>query len=350
MECKSYFAQKHFCPGHSLMEKNDLQLRLFRKIKEKLVQNISLADELADILQISNDSAYRRIRGEKELSLPEAEKLCAHFRISLDQLMNIESAGIIFSGKPVDPVTFSFVQYLEELVMQLTIIRKYNGVIYYEAKDILPFHHYQFPELADFKYFFWMKTILNYPEFHKKCFEDFVTEDRIREAGNQIISVYSEISSVEIWNAENLYSSIRQIEFCTQSGIIKNKTTADNLYRQLAMLLNHLEEQAVTGQKFVYGNSPAAQKNNFQLFCNETFFGHNTLLVEIQGKTRAFLNYGVLNYLETEDEKFCKYIKNSMENTMHKSSLISSVNEKERSRFFGKLHRQIEYSANGKGN
>ena len=43
----------------------DIQLVLFQKIRDQLSDHVSMVDEIADILGISNDSAYRRIRGEK---------------------------------------------------------------------------------------------------------------------------------------------------------------------------------------------------------------------------------------------------------------------------------------------
>ena len=51
------------------------QQLLFQQIRDKLPPHISLVDEMEDLLEISQDSAYRRIRGEKELSFGEMQKL-----------------------------------------------------------------------------------------------------------------------------------------------------------------------------------------------------------------------------------------------------------------------------------
>ena len=50
-------------------EKEPAQILLMQRIKEALPKNISLVDELADLLKISNDSAYRRMRGQTDLSV-----------------------------------------------------------------------------------------------------------------------------------------------------------------------------------------------------------------------------------------------------------------------------------------
>ena len=51
------------------MDTSNIQVLLFQHIKQALPAHVSMVDEIADLLHISNDSAYRRIRGEKEISL-----------------------------------------------------------------------------------------------------------------------------------------------------------------------------------------------------------------------------------------------------------------------------------------
>ena len=60
------------------METNNSQLRFFQFIKSKVSANIAFVDEIADLLSISNDSAYRRIRADKPISFDDLQKLCLH--------------------------------------------------------------------------------------------------------------------------------------------------------------------------------------------------------------------------------------------------------------------------------
>ncbi|MCK4677786.1 MAG: hypothetical protein KAT48_06625 [Bacteroidales bacterium] len=43
----------------------ELQIEFFRQIKTNIPSNLSLVDKVADILDISTDSSYRRIGGQK---------------------------------------------------------------------------------------------------------------------------------------------------------------------------------------------------------------------------------------------------------------------------------------------
>ena len=72
------------------MTTGELQQNLFKLIKSKVAEDIPLAEEIAALLNISTDSVYRRIRGEKTLSIDELQTLCVHYKVSLDQLMEIQ--------------------------------------------------------------------------------------------------------------------------------------------------------------------------------------------------------------------------------------------------------------------
>src|SRR4051812_12477307 len=77
--------------GNYCMHEAQLQEYLFQRVKEKLPATTSLADAVAETLFISNDSAYRRIRGETPLVLEEARTLCNRFSISFDEVLHSKS-------------------------------------------------------------------------------------------------------------------------------------------------------------------------------------------------------------------------------------------------------------------
>src|SRR5207253_950661 len=56
---------------YGFMNSADLQQVFFTKLKNVIPANISMVDEIADILDIGYDSVYRRIRGEKPITLGE---------------------------------------------------------------------------------------------------------------------------------------------------------------------------------------------------------------------------------------------------------------------------------------
>ncbi|MCK4639369.1 MAG: hypothetical protein KAT33_08115, partial [Bacteroidales bacterium] len=59
----------------------ETQEHLFQQIRESLPTHLSLVDEISELLRMSYDSAYRRIRGEKAITIDELHTLCKHFNI-----------------------------------------------------------------------------------------------------------------------------------------------------------------------------------------------------------------------------------------------------------------------------
>ena len=90
------------------MEPVGAQQLFLQHIKSLLPPHLSLVDEVAEVLNISNDSAYRRIRGEKPIALEEIKKLCIHFKISLDKFMHLNSDSVLFTGKLADKTNSEF--------------------------------------------------------------------------------------------------------------------------------------------------------------------------------------------------------------------------------------------------
>ncbi len=327
------------------METNELQRQFFKHIRSVIPPNISFVDNIADALGISNDSAYRRIRGEKEITFDEIHKLCSRYRISPDQVMNTGSDSTVFHGRNLDTEHFDFENYLKEILTNLKLINSATTrKMYYEAKDIPIFHHFQFPELATFKYFFWMKSVMNHPSYSRMHFEDNQLTDVFQKMGKEIIRTYNQIPSVEIWVAESINATIRQIEYYHDAGVFRKQETIALLYHQLETLVDHIREQAEHAEKFLVGEKPTGKTGNYELYYNEVFLGHNTIVVETDNAKTTYINHAVMNFMSTGDIGFCNYTKRSIENNMKKSVLISAVSEKERSRFFNVLMDNIARS------
>src|SRR6186713_1364104 len=84
------------------MEATELQQIFFTHLKSALPAHVSIADELCDLLGISADSAYRRLRGEKPLTLYEMKLICEKYHMSVDQLLQLQNDSILLQIISVD--------------------------------------------------------------------------------------------------------------------------------------------------------------------------------------------------------------------------------------------------------
>ena len=316
---------------------------LFQRIKELLPPHASLVDSIANILHVSSDSAYRRIRGETPLVLDEARVLCQHFKISLDQLLNVKEGSTLFQNVRIDLKNYSYEKYLTDLVKQVKYISSFiHKEIIYLTKDMPIFHNFYYQPLIAFRYFFWMKTIIQHPDFRNREFTLNCVSPDIEALSRELALSYNATPSSEIWNTESINSAILQIEFYKDSGYFASANDIKIVYEALEETFVHLKHQVEYGCKFMPGENPESKKNNFNFFYNRVILGDNTIMVVTDRIKTVFLNYDVLNYMYTRDETFSEPCYVDMQNMMKKSTLISQTGEKQRNIFFGILMNKIK--------
>ena len=325
------------------MESPDVQQRFFQHLKGKLPGHISFVDEIAEFLGISNDSAYRRIRGEKPIGFDELQKLCRHYKVSLDSFLHLESNSFIFDSQLKTNNETSFEEWIENILVQLQYFNSFRDRhMYFLLKDIPPFVHFLVPELVKFKIFFWMKSILDYKSLKGVKFDlQDPRYDQFESTAKKITDLYIKIPMTEIWNAENIDSTLRQINFYREAGSFKNAADIDLLYARVEELVNHLEKQAEVGLKFPIGQEPGMSSALYRMYVNELILGDNTTFAELDGSRMTFLNYGVLFIVYTKDERFNEAMYDNLHNLIKKSTMISQSGEKERTRFFNKIREKI---------
>lgn len=319
-----------------------LQEYLFQRIREKLPSNESLADVIGEKLFVSTDSAYRRIRGETPLILEEARTLCEAFSISLDELIGAKQNSISFRFTQLNNSNYSFKNYLQEILENLKMVSSAGEKeLIYLSKDIPIFYNFLYHPLFTFRYFFWMKSIMQHPDFVNAKFTLDVLPKDVEDVGTEINQVYNQIPSIEIWNTECINSTISQIEYYREAGYFHSIQDVEKIYTSLKELIEHIRFRADAGSKFLPNEKAVSKKNNYQVFYNRIVIGENTIMAIINGKKTVYLSYDVLNYLVTQDELFCNETYSKLLTLMKRATMLSSTSEKQRNIFFNILIRKI---------
>jgi hypothetical protein len=328
------------------MSKPDsVQLQFIRRLKDLIPSNHSLADELADLLKISNDSAYRRIRGDTDLTLEEVSVLCKHYNISLDTSRSEFKGTVTFGYRPLSNKEDAFEDYFESILTDLKKIRSFpQKEIIYAAEDIPVFHYYQYPELTAFKIFYWTKSVLNIPSFDGKKFSPEEINPRLIGLAREVFDTYVTIPSTEIWNEETISGMLKTVEFYWESGLFASKEVAMQVIDQLSQMLQYLQKQAQHSSKFVpaEGKKNAEYENNFHLYNSEVMIGNNCILVLAENFKANYLSYHTFNSMVTTNAEYCEETEKWLKNLIRKSVLMSGVAEKQRYRFFKEAQEAID--------
>jgi hypothetical protein len=328
------------------MESNELQKAFFQFIKAKIPPHLSLADELADVLQISSDSAYRRIRGEKVISLEEVSRIASHFKLSIDQLLNLKTSDAkIFSGNYITSENFNYEMYLQKMYETFLYLNSFkNKELIHFCKDIVVFSYFPYPELAAFKNFAFMKTILSFPAFAHQSFSIDIFDLKSLDMNAKIARQYTLIPGSEIMNVANIHTTLYQIEYYKTARMFRSDQELKTIYEQLHQMIDHIESQAEHGVKFMPGETPTSQSAEYNLYVNDFVTGDNSYLAILENNRISFVVHNHLNYLSTTDEAHTAYHYNFLKNISEKSILVSKSGEKLRSGFFYLIHEEIEKS------
>src|SRR6185295_13419231 len=194
---------------------DSIQSGFLEQIKAKLAPNLSFVDELAELLSISRDSAYRRIRGETVLSLDEIRLLTHRYAISIDDFLSPARDRVSFQLKALDVADFSFEKWFKSILDNLELFLaspEKDKRITYDAKDLPIFYYFQFPRLSAFKLYFWMKTFAQDAKLNTGKYDAKMVDNKLIAMGEKIWERYSRIPCTEIITYELLNVTLRQVE------------------------------------------------------------------------------------------------------------------------------------------
>jgi hypothetical protein len=308
---------------------DSIQTSFLEEVKKRLPSNRSFVDELAEILSISKDSAYRRIRGETVLSLDESKKLCDHSGVSIDSLFSPTSKTVHFMDMAAGG-NITLEEWLTSIMKNVSMISEMT----YTARDIPIWHYLRKPELAAFKMFFWQKTVMGNPGFQKLVFEPEIIPREMIQLGERVWQKYAAVQSVEIWGAEALHNTLKQIQFYDECGFLKIRGQVSRLYEELEDLLGIIHSAAAEARK--------TDGNIFNLYHNEVLTMDNSVFGKTRDTNVTYLNYNTTGLLVTRHNGFCEKMRQYQTSLIKHSTLISGTAEKERIKFFSRLTKLLD--------
>ncbi|MBR9859296.1 hypothetical protein GYB22_00800 [bacterium] len=318
----------------------NFQEQFVQYLKDHVPNHVSIADEIAELLSVSKDSAYRRLRNDTPFTLDEAVNVCEHFKIDTADLFRTSGSSINFKYNKLYDEKDSFLSYMKQLLPVIQGVHAKGGKIIYAAEDVPLFHHFAFERLASFKIFYWSKAVLNSDQYLGQKFEDNLIHPDIRDIVKKLHQAYNEVESVEIWTEESINSTLRQILYFAESGQFNSKEQAHEVLEDFHQMTKGLQVKAEKSSKL-----PESSISNFTMYNSEVLIGNNCIMLDINGNKNVFISHNTFNSMRTSDEGFCEETENWIQNLIRKSTLISDVSEKHRFQFFKKMYDSIQHTA-----
>jgi hypothetical protein len=329
----------------TVLENSGVQENFISRIKQLIPPGYGLAEELADILGISTDSAYRRIRGETDLTLDEIYRIGKKYPISIDDLFSNRSDTVTFGYTKLTDSAENFESYLTRVNTHLDMLRKAEDrKIYYVAEEMPLFYSFYQPLFTEFKLFYWQRSVLNIPAYQQKKFVAGLVPKKLIEIAKSCFENYFNVPSVEVWTDLTVLTGLRQVGYYFESGVI-DKQMALQLLNEYRKTIEMIRTMADTGRKNI-----SDQKETFHLYSSEVVLGTNCIYTMMGEARYSYISFNTLNSLTTTNPEFCSETEHWMRNLERRSTLISGVGEKQRYQFFNsmfsKIDLEIERTAN----
>jgi hypothetical protein len=304
------------------MENQDI---LIGAIRKKIKSTQSIIEAIAIALNISYDAAHRRVSSKSKFSIDETIVLCRAYDISMDALFS--GANKVLVEKTKEIVSFEdMVAYFRQSSGYLEKYRTTKNVsLFYAAKDIPLFYTIGGTLLSKFKMFVWLDLLVGLG----KTFEDFVFPDSFQDYTQRLKVVYDSVSVHEIWNDTTLNSTLQQIFYFFDSGLL-SAGNAVFLCEDLKTLLALVEKKCV-------------DQANYQLYYNELLILNNNVLFSSADSSTMFIPYTALGYFITEDKATCKNASDYFIRQIKNSKSLNLSGTRDRKIFFNKALRKIDF-------
>jgi hypothetical protein len=316
----------------------ELQKRIFEIARQKLPPKQKLSDIVSELLDVSTDSAYRRIRGETELTTGELQKITKHFDIRIDYSQGHHPYEIPFQYLSFDIVKDfgSYYNYIVQFVKSTETMAKFrDNEMYFTAEDIPIFHLMPFPELIFFKLYAWNQTLSNLSITYDQFVADIKEKDKLLDCYQKIMNNYRHINSTEIWTYNTLDPILRLLDYYNDLGSFENKEMPGLICCQLQQMIDTLIKWTELKMK------GGVDYGDFNLYLSPVYTENSFLVYKYNGITLTTIKLFTINSITTTDKTFCSETVKWIQNTISKSTYLSGASARERIRFFHQLKNKI---------
>lgn len=300
------------------------------------------ANELAELLGVNPDAAYRRIRGTTPLTYPEIQKICQYYQVSFDSAMNYQGSTHPFEFISMfDQNRFNMLTHVKETVAQLKFFKEAeNCNMTLVAMDLPYFRQFGYPNLLRFKLFYWQRAILNIEAHQQMKFDPSYCNEAIEAETKQLHIMYHGIDSIELWTPESLDSTLKQIKYGLDSGFFASLEDAMQICDDLDDLITKLEREAVVSKKYIKTEN-GEESGKFELYQSDILLGTNTVQVQRNEELYTYIGFNSFNSLMSKSPSFSHECHRWIMQFRSKSTMLSDVSEKLRYQFFQSLRSKI---------
>lgn len=301
---------------------------LLKAIRQRLGKSTSVIEEIAAVLNVSYDAAHRRVSQKSKFSIEETITLCRHYNLSMDLLFTDSSKVIVEKTAEIRSMA-DMEAYFRHSADNISSFLNYPGAkMYYSAKDIPLFYTIGGTLLSKFKLYVWLNLLAGTQ--NQDTFEIFTVNQSLLEHSQKLKSVYENVEVNEVWNDTTINSSLQQVYYFFQSGLL-SLANARLLCADIKNVLQSAEDRC------------CKEGSRFNLYYNELLILNNNVLLSAPEKQSLFVPYTMLGYFITNDIATCINALDFFKHQVKNSKSLNQSGTRDRKLFFNRGHQKIDF-------
>jgi len=308
--------------------KTDINKNLAAKILNCIPKDKKPAVYLVNALNISRESAYRRIRGDIPFTMEELVTLAVNLEFSIDHILDEEKQSHAFLDLlEIEKDTKNFfllmLKKCDELLEKTKDAKNLEALM--ALNSFLPPFYTNFPAIFKFSYYKWLyqdSEIFRYPSYSDMVLpeEILVYQRKIKENLNQKMNL------VLILDAKVFLNLIQEIQYFYQRKLLTDKELL-LLKEDVLRLVDRYEEFSQTG---TFGLS------KIQLYLSSLYINSNTLCYSCDDLVESLFWMFTINPVIIQNSEFASVQMKWLNSLKRQSALITQSNEITQAEFFSK--------------
>ena len=288
-----------------------------------------------DILDVGKESAYRRLRGEKSLSLEEIYKLSLESGFSLDEILGNEKANTLhvnhigsFEESPESNI-LKFLRHHEKHLELMLTSEKTEFII--TMNHLLNTMLVGSDELFRFIYYRWMHQMKEVPlNYH---FADQVIPAEIKNLCIRINQLQQKINKITLIIDKNIHLNlIKEMQYFYARGIL-NESELVILKEQYLRYMDYTEK--------IFKRGHDTNGNAFEIYLSMLNISSNTSYAIWDDKAESTFWYHFGYPMYTQDKGMVNRHKHWINSLKKYSTVITQSNELQQADFFNEQRRII---------
>ena len=313
---------------------NEIDKLFISQLKNKIPRNISATEEIASILDVSYDAAYRRMSGKVSFNLKETVQLSKKFDISLNELFEVgeQNTYLVQDGDSVRTL-IGFNKYLKKLNKDLSFFSNCKDCsILLSAQELPMIYYFNNKLLMRFKVFIW-STILGVSSDNKRIkFSDFSISNDLYETAKKLRKTYDYTNATEMWSFGAINIILQQLLYLYKMRQISSEDALD-ICSALVEEMRIIEMGTTNGGK--------SNERKFTLYSNDMVMMSNSVILKYKNKLTLSYPYALFKFFKIDNQKICKEHEVYILDQLLHASCITSASTQEHASFFNLKYDKI---------